>query len=70
MIFEGLAARMRHRAQARAAARRAALAAELAALPGVRAEAIEDGVRLTGRGLRRRFALDAALRWLIAEKTR
>lgn len=72
MMFEGLAARMRRRAEARAAERGAALAAELAgALPaGIEAEAVEEGVRLSGRGLRRRFARDSALRWLIAEKTR
>jgi ABC-type protease/lipase transport system fused ATPase/permease subunit len=72
MMFDRLAARARRLAEARAAARRAALAAELAAAlpPGVKAETGEEGVTLSGRGLRRRFALDAALRWLIAEKTR
>jgi anthranilate phosphoribosyltransferase len=72
MIFEALAARMRQMAERRAAARRDALAAALAgALPaGIEAEAVEEGVRLAGRGLKRRFARDAALRWLIAEKTR
>lgn len=71
-MFEALAARMARKAEARAAARRQALAADLdgALPPGIRAEATQDGVRLAGRGLRRRFAGDAALRWLIMEKAR
>ncbi|HYJ52657.1 MAG TPA: hypothetical protein VEW04_05750 [Allosphingosinicella sp.] len=71
-MFERLAARLRCAAEAQAAARREALAAKLAAAlpPGVYAEAARDGVRLSGKGLRRRFARDAMLRWLIAEKTR
>ena len=53
---------------ARAAARRRDLAERLAdALPaGVRAETEEAGVRLSGRNLRRRLALDKRLNWLIA----
>ena len=69
MTFEALEARMKRAAEVRAASRRTALAAELAAIlpEGVAAEAVEAGVRLSGRGLRRRVARDAALRWLIAE---
>jgi hypothetical protein len=71
MSFEGLEARADRRARERAKARRESLAAELGeALPGARAEAVEEGVRLSGRGLKRRFARDPALRWLIAEKSR
>jgi DNA-binding transcriptional MocR family regulator len=72
MMFDALAARAARRAEARAKARREALAEALAdALPpGVSAQAVEEGVRLSGRGLRSRFARDAALRWLIAEKSR
>ena len=71
-MFEGLEARMRRRAEERARARRAALARALGeALPrGIRAEAVEEGVRLSGRGLAQRYARDAALRWLIGEKMR
>ncbi|TMJ18690.1 MAG: hypothetical protein E6G92_02280 [Alphaproteobacteria bacterium] len=72
MTFDRLAERARRRAEARAAARREALAADLAGAlpPGVKAEADDDGVVISGRGLGRRFALDAALRRLIEEKTR
>jgi hypothetical protein len=72
MMFAALAARAARRAEARVKARREALAETLAdALPpGVSAQAAEDGVRLAGRGLRRRYALDAALRWMIAEAMR
>jgi len=72
MMFDGLEARVRRRLEARARARREALAAELAqALPkDMQIEAAEEGVRLSGRGLVRRYALDPALRWLIGEKTR
>lgn len=67
MPFETLADRVARSAQARAAARRRALAERLAAVvpADVRVEATEDGVRLSGRGLARRFALDARLRNLI-----
>ncbi len=33
---------------------------------GIELEAAPEGVRLSGRDLRRRFALDPALRWLTA----
>jgi len=67
-MFERLSARIERAAAQRARARGAGLAARIAdELPsGVTAEADESGVRLSGRGLRRRFALEPALRWLIA----
>lgn len=67
-MFETLTARIARFAEARARARRETLAARLAeALPGgVRAQADAQGVLLSGKGLRRRIAGDAALRWLIA----
>ena len=38
-----------------------------AAVPGgIEVEPTENGVRLSGRGLRRRFAFEPALRWLTA----
>jgi hypothetical protein len=67
-MFETLEARAA-RAAARLARRRAAALAEemRASLPGDIAVAVDrDGVRLSGRALRRRRALDAALRWTIA----
>ena len=68
-MFEALTARAARLASARAAARRHDLAERLADTlpPGVRAEADEEGVRLSGRNLRRRVALDSRLNWLIAE---
>jgi hypothetical protein len=68
MKFEALMERAERLAEARARARRRALADRLAdALPGgVRAEAEAGGVRLSGRNLRRRLALDNGLNWLIA----
>lgn len=71
-MFEWLEARARRRAQERAAARREELARRFSGAlpPGVRAEAVEEGVRLSGRGLRRRFARDTALRWLIVEEVK
>ncbi len=68
MTFEALVARADRAARRRARLRSAALAERIAdELPGgVTAEADADGVRLSGRGLRRRFALEPALRWLIA----
>lgn len=67
-MFERMMIRAASRAEARARAATAALAERmLAELPrGVTAEAGEDGVQLSGRHLRRRFALDPALRWLTA----
>jgi len=65
-MFETLIERAGHIAERRAAARIAGLAEQMqGALPrGVTAEASAEGVRLLGRGLRRRFALEPALRWL------
>jgi hypothetical protein len=67
-MFAGLIARAERLARARARARGRALAERFAeALPkGVEAEAGEGGVRLSGKGLRRRFVLDPALGRLIA----
>ncbi|HEU0133511.1 MAG TPA: hypothetical protein VFR28_01695 [Allosphingosinicella sp.] len=61
-----------------ALARRAAheragsIAAELReeAPGGIRISEEEEGVALTGRALRRRFALDPQLRWLISGRRR
>lgn len=44
-------------------AKRRALAA-IGAVPGVRAEIVDDGVAATGRRLRARWLNDARLRWL------
>ena len=71
-MFETLTARAAARAEARAAEQARRLAARLDQdLPGgVRVEADAQGVRLTGRALRRRLALDPALKWMIAELIR
>ncbi len=37
---------------------------------GVEVGVEEEGIRLSGRGLRRRFALEAGLRWLLAGRRR
>jgi hypothetical protein len=67
-MFERLRALAERRAEERAHARRAALAARLQlALPrDIAAAETEAGALLSGRGLRRRLALDARLGWLIA----
>lgn len=67
-MFEKLVVRAEARARRMAARRRDLLAERLAAeTPGDVAIAAEaDAVVLSGRGLRRRFALDPALRWLFA----
>jgi hypothetical protein len=67
-MFETLEARAARAAARRAKQRAAALADELRpALPSdIRVEADQEGVRLSGPALRRRRALDAALRWTIA----
>lgn len=66
-MFEKLAARAAERGSDQAGVRRRQLAAELAdRLPrGVRVAEVADAVTLEGIGLRRRFALEPALRWLI-----
>lgn len=68
-MFEKLGARGAEVAARRAAVRRARLAAraEKLAPRGVRASEEGEQIVLAGRGLARRFALDARLRWLIAE---
>ncbi|UIJ45849.1 hypothetical protein LZK98_02500 [Sphingomonas cannabina] len=38
--------------------------AALGEMQGVRAEAVDEGVAVSGRGLRRRWLTDARLRWL------
>lgn len=65
-MFERLAERVRRRAQARARERSEALAAQLRReLPaGIDASARDEGIVLTGRALRRRFALERELLWL------
>jgi hypothetical protein len=62
-------AALAHRA---ARARLAALAAELTddAPEGVRVSEEEGAVALSGRGLRRRFALEPELRWLFPGRRR
>ena len=62
-------ARLRGAERARRHARRLAAAAAEAAPEGVLVEAAEDGFALAGRGLKRRYALEPALRWL-REKAR
>lgn len=66
-MFEALTARAQHAARRRARALSTELAARIEGegLRGLAVEANEDGVRLSGRGLGRRFALEPALRWLI-----
>lgn len=66
LSFERLRARGARVAEARAERAAARLAARMRAEApeGVRVEAARDGVRIEGRGLRRRFMTDAGLRWL------
>jgi hypothetical protein len=63
-MFERLIARVERLARARARARSLELADALQ--KGLQAEAEAGGVRLSGRGLRRRIALDPRLGQLIA----
>ena len=65
--LEALLLRGRLRAAERARARAAALAGRLREElpPGVAVEESGDGVALLGKGLKRRFALEPALRALI-----
>jgi hypothetical protein len=67
-MFERLIARAEVRARRMAGRRRDQLAQRLAteAPPDVAIEAQADTVALSGRGLRRRLALDPALRWLFS----
>jgi hypothetical protein len=66
-MFERLTARAQGAARRRARALSHELAARIEGerLRGVTVAADEDGVRLSGRALGRRFALEPALRWLI-----
>ncbi len=70
-MFERLESRGEQAVEARAAERRDRLAARLReAAPGDVSVAVEDeAVVLSGRGLGRRFALEAELRWLVAESS-
>jgi hypothetical protein len=67
MMLERLTARVTRRAREMAARRAELIAEALAAepLPGMRAQAAEGGVALSGRGLRRRLANEPRLRWSI-----
>lgn len=67
-MFGDLIARVERAAELRAGKHGAELAERIAAeLPtGVAVEADQEEVRISGRGLGRRFALDPALRWLLA----
>lgn len=67
-MFEALTERAARLAQARAEARRRDLCIALAdgLPPGLRAEEVAAGVRISGRALRRRLARDRALAASIA----
>jgi hypothetical protein len=66
-MFEALTAGAARAAQRRAQERAQRLAAEMgAAMPSdIEVAADERGVRLSGRALRRRLALDPALKWTL-----
>lgn len=65
-MFEKLAVRAARKAELRAKERLMELNERIGAdLPqGVRAEATGEGVVLSGRGLKQRFVMEAALRWM------
>ncbi len=67
-MFELLMDRISRTAERRRRERIEALAERMqAAAPlGIAIEPAAEGVRLSGRGLKRRFALEPALRWLTA----
>jgi hypothetical protein len=67
-MFEKLARRVQAQAESKAKERTLELTERVRAeLPrGIKAEATPEGIRLSGRGLKRRFVLDPALRWLLA----
>lgn len=71
-MFEKLMLHGAALARKAAGERRSTLAAELReeAPEGVKASEAEEGVALEGVGLRRRFALDSELRWLISGRRR
>ena len=66
MTFETLMDRMTAKAERRTTQRTHEMAAKMEAeLPlGISAQPTDEGVRLIGRGLRRRFVLEPALRWM------
>jgi hypothetical protein len=66
-MFEGLGRRAAQSAEKLAAEKADRLAGRMqSGLPaGIRAERVAEGVRLSGRGLRRRLALEPGLQWLI-----
>jgi hypothetical protein len=68
-MFEGLEPRARRAAERRAKARAAELAQQMGELlpRGISAEAVDGGVAVSGRGIRRRWLLEPALRWMIGE---
>lgn len=67
-MFQRIIERAGDAAARRAKARTLVLAEQIRAeVPDdVEVSALDEGVRFSGRGLRRRFALDPALRWLMA----
>ncbi|HLL59543.1 MAG TPA: hypothetical protein VK391_06600 [Allosphingosinicella sp.] len=67
-MFERTMRRATALASQRAERRAAELAERLkgAAGRGILVDTVQGGVRLSGRGLRRRLALEPALRWLTA----
>jgi hypothetical protein len=67
-MLEALEGRLRRLAELRASRRLDETAERIAAgLPrGIYAARTADSVELSGRGLSRRFALEPALRWLLA----
>lgn len=71
-MFETMIDRAERAARSRAEARRGEIAERLrAGLPrGIRVEAVEEGVRLSGRGLAARILLDPRLRALFGEVLR
>ncbi len=71
-MFEQLLRRIEDRARQRAEARAFGMVERLReTLPrGIVVEAADDGVRLSGRGLLRRFLVDPALRWLVLQCAR
>jgi hypothetical protein len=66
-MFERLTRRAARAAEQRAEARADELAARMQTglPPGIGAARIAEGVRLSGRGLRRRLAIEPGLRWLM-----
>ncbi len=66
-MFEKLLDRVKHKAERRVRARISNLTDQAQAeLPrGIETEAEIDGIRISGRAIKRRFALDPWLRWLV-----